>query len=189
MKLIKPRAQCSECGASVYENVDPSGELACGSCAMRVVDSIINKEEQLHTKFIDTDDYNEKMTLYKTKVGEAEEVNGDVEKIRVKSLGGRLKKIRTKLGLSLVQLAEYFDVQSKSTVYQYEKDVRQIPENIKGWTKTSESIFKHLGREKGGERILNKLRRAKQERKESVTLQKGENPLRGSSQLEGGCVG
>jgi len=150
-----------ECGEPIFGNITPSNEkvdVTCSKCVNGKVEEIERWEKLLHTKFIDTDDYNEKVALYEAKVRESKEINADSEasaiaisKIRVKTLGSRLKALRKKLGLTLAEMAEFLNLQSKSTVFQYEKDVRKIPINIKDWLRSSESIFKHLGRSGKGQ--------------------------------------
>ena len=186
MELIKPTAYCLECKGSIYGNVTPPNErvpfygkhdfvgVICSECTHKKVEEIRRWEKLLHTKFKDTDDFDEKVALYEAKVGEAKERNTDSEasataisKIRVKTFGGRLRALRKRLGLTLAEMAEFFDLQSKSTISQYEKDVRKIPVNIKDWLRSSESIFKHLGREEGKARIMTTLRST-----ESTTISK-----------------
>lgn len=197
MGLIKPRAYCETCKKSIYANIDLRPDeksregyyLICDDCTVEKVEYIAGLEKQLHTEFIDTEDMKEKMLYYNTKVQEAEEQHIPITTIGVKGLGSRLKAIRKRLNLTQTQLAEFFNMQSRSTVLQYEKNTRKVPEDINEWIKTSEGIFKHIGREKGEVQIMEKFLNHKKGEKKSVTLQKRANPLGESSQFEGGYVG
>lgn len=137
-------------------------EADCMECDRRVED-IKEWEELLHTKFTDTDDYNEKVTLYEAKVKEAEEANTDgeakataISKIRVKSFGGRLKMLRKKLKLTQEQLSEYIGITQRSII-NYEKGNRQLSIEVKDWIQSSESTLKHMGKDKGNVLIMEKL--------------------------------
>lgn len=164
MRLIKPQACCKPCKKPTYENIDVRPDriskegyhLICGDCTVEKLEHIAGLEKQLHTEFIDTEDMKEKLVYYDVKKEEAKEQNIPTTKIRVKNLGSRLKAIRKKLSLNQEQLATYANLTRRSII-NYEKNSRQIPENIKEWTKTAEGIFKHLGREKGKVRIMEKL--------------------------------
>jgi len=181
---------CVECGESIYGNITPSNEkvafykghdfidVTCSKCVNEKVGGIIRWEKLLHAKFIDTDDYIEKTALYEAKVREAKEINADISKISVKTLGSRLRALRRKLGLTLAEMAEFLNLQSKSTISQYEKDVRKIPDDIKNWLKAAESAFKHLGREKGVKQTLLGLANLTK----SLKVEKGENLSGESSQ-------
>lgn len=171
MKLIKPTAYCMECRSPIYGNVTPPNErvpfyggrdyvdVICSRCTHGKVEEIEGWEKLLHTKFTDTDDYNEKIALYEAKVREAEEANTDVSKIRVKSFGERLKILRKKLKLTQKQLSEHINITERG-IRNYEKSLRQLPKEIKEWVKTSESTFKHIGREKGEARIMSTINEA-----------------------------
>jgi transcriptional regulator with XRE-family HTH domain len=65
------------------------------------------------------------------------------DKVKVKSLGERLRTVRKKLKWNQGQLAEYVGVKSKSTVSQYEDNKRKIPEDIKEWIERVENMFDH----------------------------------------------
>lgn len=168
MRLIKPTTYCMECGEPVFGNITPSNEkvaffgghdfvdIICPKCTHGKVEEITKLEKLLHTKFTDTDDYNEKLAYYEAKVKEAKESDTDVSKVRVKTICSRLKVMRKKLGLTQKQLAEYINITQRSII-NYEKNVRPLPEEIKEWVKTTESTFKHLGREKGKAIIMKKL--------------------------------
>ena len=191
MRLIKPMTYCVECGEPIYGNITPSNEKAafykghdfidvtCSKCVNEKVGGIIRWEKLLHTKFIDTDDYDEKIALYEATVRGAKEINADISKIRVKTLGSRLRALRRKLGLTLAEMAEFLNLQSKSTISQYEKDVRKIPDDIKNWLKAAESAFKHLGREKGVKQTLLGLANLTK----SLKVEKGGNLSGESSQI------
>ena len=164
MGLIKPRAYCETCKKPIYANIDLRPDeksregyyLICDDCTVEKVEYIAGLEKQLHTEFIDTEDMKEKLAYYDVKKEEAKEQNIPVAKIRVKSLGRRLKAIRKKLSLNQEQLANYANLTRRSII-NYEKSSRQIPENIKEWTMSAESIFKHIGREEGKKKIMEKL--------------------------------
>ena len=168
MKLSTPKSTCTQCGSNVYDNVISQDEKVlffsgrdyvetiCGQCTQRKTEKIEGWKKLLHTKFIDTDDYNEKVSLYEAKIREAKEANTDVSKIRVKSFGERLKTLRKKLGLTQKQLSEHTNVTERS-LRNYEKSSRQIPKEIKEWVRTSESTFKHIGKKEGKARIMSTI--------------------------------
>jgi len=168
MKMVNPKATCIVCGNAIYDNVTPPNEkvpffggrdyvgVICSKCTHKKVEDIQEWEKLLHTKFADTDDHDEKVALYNAKVREAEEANTDISKIRVKSFGQRLKILRKKLKLTQRQLSEHIDVTERS-VRNYEKNLRQIPKEMKEWVISAESTFKHIGREKGEARIMSTI--------------------------------
>lgn len=55
-----------------------------------------------------------------------EEIRGDIEKALYERIGGRLKALRLKQGLSQKQLADELSFGSKSMVSQYESNKRAI---------------------------------------------------------------
>jgi len=168
MKLIKPTTTCINCEDPIFGNVTPSNEkvpffgghdyvgVICSKCTHKKVEDIQEWEKLLHTKFTDTDDYDEKLILYRAKVREAEEANADISKIRVKSFGSRLKTLRKKLKLTQKQLAEHVNITQRSVI-NYEKDERQPSIEIKDWIKSSEGTLKHIGKDKGKALIMENL--------------------------------
>ena len=167
MKPVKQKVHCKECGEAVYDNIDLCPDekskegyyLICGRCTIEMTEYIAEKERRLHTKFIDTEDMKEKEAYCDARILEAEEQNLPITKVKVKSLGDRLRTIRKKLGWNQEQLAEQINLTRRSII-NYEKSSRQMPEDIKEWVKTAESTLKHIGREKGKTIIMEKFNEA-----------------------------
>ena len=165
MQLAKVGAYCGNCGEAIYDNVDlrPDARskqgysVTCGNCTMAKVLGIQDIEGGLHTDFKDVEDADEKLAYFNTKAKEAEKLNVSPAKIKVKSFGDRLKEIRRKLGLTQTQLAEYFNVKAKSTILRYEKNERKLPENVKRWIQSAESMFRHFKRKEGKEKVIERL--------------------------------
>jgi len=190
MRVVEPRAYCENCGDPICDNVDLRPDrrskegyyVICGNCTMAKVLGIQDIEGELHTDFKDVEDADEKVAYFNTKAKEAEKLNISPAKIKVKSFGDRLKEIRKKLGLTQTQLAEYFNIKAKSTILRYEKNERKLPENVKEWIQSAESMFRHFKRKEGKEKAIERLSNINDPKK-AVLLQKRANPLGKSCQF------
>ncbi len=146
MELKKPRAYCCECGDQIYDNVDPSRDVVCGSCVSNLLMKVKGSEKTMKTKFMDTSDMKQKTSYFKAKLKK----DPDDKDLDFKSLGRRLNSARKKVNWTQYQTAKFFKLKSKSTINQYEKNLRTIPKEIIKWIKKVEDLKKKEAREKYG---------------------------------------
>lgn len=123
-----PRAYCCRCGQPIYDSVIPPNVLAtfkggsrdyvdvtCADCTLARVAGI-QKKEQTDGTFVPS-------------------------WAKVLSLGERLGAVRKKLRWSQGRLAEHFGLKSKQAISLYEKDRRNIPEDVKAWIEQMEVML------------------------------------------------
>jgi len=162
----RPKAHCCRCGRPIYDNVTPPDKLTtfsgksrdyvdviCADCTMAIVAGIEKTEENLRTDFKDAKDIEEKKAYYNAKMKDAERLGISPDKVKVKSLGERLRTVRKKLRWNQARLAEFLGLKSKSAVVRYENNERKIPEDIKEWIKRAEGMLHRYGREKTIEKV------------------------------------
>jgi DNA-binding XRE family transcriptional regulator len=166
MVKIKSKTFCSKCGKPIYDNVTPPDKLTifpggskdyvdviCADCTRATVSGVQKTEEKLRTNFKDAEDIEEKKVYYNAKMKDAERLGISPDKVKIKSLGERLRIVRKKLKWNQNQLAEYLGLKSKSAVVRYENNERKIPEDTKEWIRGVESMFHRYGREKTVEKV------------------------------------
>ena len=100
----------------------------------------------MKTGFIDTSDMKQKKSYFKAKLKK----DPDDKDLDFKSLGRRLNSARKKVNWTQYQTAKFFKLKSKSTINQYEKNLRTIPKEIIKWIKKVEDLKKKEAREKYG---------------------------------------
>lgn len=147
MEFKKPKAYCCECGKPIYENVAASRDVVCDNCTSDLVMGINKSEEDMKTKFRDTFDMKQKKSYFKAKSKE----KANDRDLNFRTLGRRLKSARKKVGLTQDQTAKFFNLKSKSTINQYEKNLRMIPKEIIKWIIKVEDLKKKEAREKYGQ--------------------------------------
>ena len=146
MRPQKPKTFCCECGEPIYDNVDPSRDVVCGSCVSNLLTKVKYSEKTMKTKFRDTSDMKQKASYFKAKVKK----DPNDKDLDFKSLGKRLKSARKKVGWNQTQCAEFFGLKSKQSINNYEKNLRMIPEEIIKWINKVEDLKKKQAREKYG---------------------------------------
>jgi len=146
MRLQKPKTFCSECRDPIYDNVDPSRDVVCPDCVSNLLMEVKGSEKTMKTGFMDTSDMKQKKSYFKAKLKK----DPDDKDLDFKSLGRRLNSARKKVNWTQYQTAKFFKLKSKSTINQYEKNLRTIPKEIIKWIKKVEDLKKKEAREKYG---------------------------------------
>ena len=146
MRPQKPKTFCCECGDPIYDNVDPSRDVVCGSCVSNLLTKVKHSEKTMKTKFMDTSDMKQKTSYFRAKLKK----DPDDKDLDFKSLGKRLKSARKKVGWTQEKCARYFNLKSKASINRYEKNLRMIPKEIIKWINKIEGLKKKQAREKYG---------------------------------------
>lgn len=116
MRVIQPKASCSNCDSPIYDNVDTreGANVICADCTSRLLGG--------------------------------ESVRLDENARRGKSFGERVRLARRRLKWTQGQVAEYLDFKSKATITKYEKGLRypkkKVLEKVLGWAREIEGLHK-----------------------------------------------
>lgn len=139
-----PITYCCECRGPIYENVDSSRDVVCAKCTSNLLTRIKHSEETMKTDFRDTSDMRQKKSYLRAKLKD----KTDEKELNFRTLGRRLKSSRKKVGWTQDQCARFFNLKSKRSINNYEKNLRMIPKEIIMWITKVESLKKKEVREK-----------------------------------------
>jgi len=116
MKMVQPKASCSNCGSPIYDNIDKREgiDVICADCTSLLLGGTF--------------------------------VKADENTRRGKSFSERIRAARRRLKWNQEQVAEYLGFKSRATITNYEKGLRypkkKVLEKVLGWAREIEGLQK-----------------------------------------------